>query len=342
MVSNSLPTSFKLFVTSWDEHDICQSLQNIGQHIGLPTGELVEPKGSNDISLFFRFQFAEITMSYLALPDSWPGEATIEHLTECSAGLFIWAQTVMKFMLDGGPEDQLALILNGDDKQADINSLYITILEHSFHKVNHHVLDTFQIVFGAVILAKSPLCREDLKCLLGSAPEVTSVDFILNKLSSVISTGEIDRLLRISHQSFANFLTDPERCPKSFVINPKKQNLHLAQLCVCTMINGLSFNICQLETSYLFNDEVPDLSSRIQAAIPPQVAYLCRFWGQHLQGTSNINPEANILFVDIKFFLHNHILYWLEVLSLIREVSVAIPTLISVAQWIQVGFFHAI
>lgn len=89
----------------------------------------------------------------------------------------------------------MALILNGDDEGADIDSLYITILEQSFHKVSRHVLDTFQIVIGVVILAKSPLRREDLKFLLGSAPEVTSVDFILNKLSSVISTGKIDRFL---------------------------------------------------------------------------------------------------------------------------------------------------
>jgi hypothetical protein len=59
-----LPASFKLLVTSRDEHDIRQSLQNINQHIGLPTGELVELEASNDISLFFRCQFAEIIPSY--------------------------------------------------------------------------------------------------------------------------------------------------------------------------------------------------------------------------------------------------------------------------------------
>jgi hypothetical protein len=332
-----LPTSFKLLVTSRDEHDIRQSLQNIGQHIGLPTGELVEPEASKDISRFFRVQFAEIVTSYPTLSNSWPGEVAVGRLTDRSAGLFIWAQTVMRFMLEGGPEDQLALILNGNDEGANIDSLYITILEHSLRKVDRRVLDAFQTVVGAVILAKTPLHREDLKHLLGSAPEVTSVDFILNKLSSVISTGETDTLLRISHQSFADFLTDPERS-KSFFIDPKKQNLRLAQLCVRTMIHGLRFNICDLETSYLFNNEVPGLPSRIQAAIPPHISYSCRFWGQHLQGTPNTNPEANILFADIKYFLRNDILYWLEVLSLIKEVSVAVPTLISAAGWIQVGF----
>ena len=337
-----LPASFKLLVTSRDEHDIRQSLQNISQHIGLPTGELVELEASNDISLFFRCQFAEIIPSYPALSDSWPGEATIERLTKRSAGLFIWAQTVMKFMLEGGPEDQLALVLNGNEEGANIDLLYKKILEHSFRKIGRHVLDAFPIIVGAVILAKTPLSREDLKCLLGSVPEVTSLDFILNKLSSVISTGENDKLLRISHKSFADFLTDPltgpERCPKSFVIDPKQLNLRLAQLCVRTMIHGLRFNICHLETSYLFNDEVADLPSRIQSAIPPHMSYSCCFWGQHLQVTSNANPEAKILFADIMFFLHNHSLYWLEVLSLIKEVSVAIPTLLSVAQWVQVGF----
>jgi len=164
------------------------------------------------------------------------------------------------------------------------------------------------------------------------------MDFILNKLSSVVSTGESDKLLRISHQSFADFLTDPQRCPESFVIDRKKQSLRLTQFCIQVMMHELRFNICGLETSHLFNDNVPDLSKRVQSAIHPHLSYSCRFWGQHLQGASNADPEAPMLFTDIKCFLHNHILYWLEVLSLIKEVAVAVPALISAAQWIRVRF----
>jgi hypothetical protein len=245
----------------------------------------------------------------------------------------------MKLMLEGGPEDQLALVLDGNDGGTDIAALYIKILEHSFGKVNHRVLDAFKVVVGAVILAKTPLRREDLKCLLCGAPEVTSVDFILNKLSSVISTGESDKLLRISHQSFADFLTDSERCPEFFVVDRKKQNLRLTQFCIRVMMDELRFNICGLETSHLFNDDVPDLSRRVQSMISSHLSYSCRFWGQHLQSASNADPGAPILFTDIKSFLRSHIMYWLEVLSLIKEVPIAVPALISAAQWIRVGFF---
>jgi hypothetical protein len=336
---SSLPTTFKLLVTSRDEHDIHKSLQNVSQHVVLPTGELVEPEASNDINLFFRIRFAEITENYPdSLSPSWPEVATIELLTKRSAGLFIWAETVMKLMLEGGPEDQLALVLDGNDGGINIDTLYIKILEHSFGKVNRRVLDAFKVVVGAVILAKTTLRREDLKCLLCGAPEVTSVDFVLNKLSSVISTGESDKLLRISHQSFADFLTDPQRCPESFVVDRMKQSLRLAQFCIRVMMNELRFNICGLETSHLFNDDVADLSRRVQSAISRHLSYSCRFWGQHLQGASNADPEAHILFTDIKSFLHNDVLYWLEALSLIKEVQVAVPTLSSAAQWIRVRF----
>lgn len=334
-----LPTSFKLLVTGRDEHDIRKSLQNISQHVVLPTGELVELDASNDISLFFRIKFAEIAGSYPdLLSPSWPEVAKIELLTKRSVGLFIWAQTVMKLMLEGGPEDQLSLVLDGDDEGLNIDALYIKILEHSFGKASRLVLDAFKVVVGAVVLAKTPLHREALKCSLHGSPEVTSVDFILNKLSSVISTGESDKLLRISHQSFVDFLTDLKRCPESFYIDRKEQNLRLTQFCMRVMMDGLRFNICHLETSHVFNDDIPDLSTRIQNAIPLHLSYLCRFWGQHLQGTSNADPETHSLFTDVKRFLHNYVLYWLEVLSLIKEVPVAVPALISAAQWTRVGF----
>jgi hypothetical protein len=334
-----LPPAFKLLVTSRDEHDIHNSLQNISQHVVLPTGELAEPEASHDISFFFQKGFAEITESYRdSLLPSWPGVATIELLTKRSAGLFIWAQTVMRLMLEGGPEDQLALVVDGNDEGINIDELYKQILVHSFGKVSRPVFDAFKTVVGAVLLAKTPLHRGDLKCLLRGAPVATSMDFILNKLSSVISTGESDNLLRISHQSFADFLTDPKRCPESFVIDREKQNLRLTQFCIRVMIHGLKFNICHLDSSHLFNDDVSDLSRRVQAEIPPHLSYSCRFWGQHLQGTSNAGPEAQILLSDIKCFLQNHILYWLEVLSLIKEVAVAVPALISAVRWIQVGF----
>jgi len=223
-----LSPAFKLLVTSREEYDIVELLQNITHRIVLPTGGGVDEKAASDINLLFENEFAHLTRPYSSLPPKWPGEVVLSQLTTRAAGLFIWAETVIKLMSRGDSKGQLDFVLAGGDNGGDIHDLYKKILDHHFTSPDDGTVQSFQNILGFIVLSKVPPSCELLIHLLQLQGKETSVDFILTNLYSVISTGEV---LQICHQSFVDFLTDPKRKSEPFFIDCNKQSLHLLQCC---------------------------------------------------------------------------------------------------------------
>ena len=342
---SQLPRLFKLVVTSRGER-VPRSFYDVSvcHHIVLETGDSVSTETTNDVRVFFEKSFAKIVELYPSLSPTWPEKAVIDQLTTRAAGLFIWAKTAMAFMEEeeGIPNTQLKLILNGElgYGRNNIDTLYQQILDVSFKDCKDAMLEAFRAVVGAIVVSKMPLHRDDLKFFLGRGgyDDETKWDSVLQKLSSVISKGELDGLLRIRHLSFAEFLGDAGRCRECFIIDRSAQSQSLALACLQLMNGALKFNICNLGTSYLRNDSVEDLPSRIRKAIPTRLSYPCRFWAAHLRDSTGERRYNDELLNEISNFLRFHLLYWLEVLSLIKEVPVASPALIVVARWAAVSF----
>ena len=311
---------FKLLVTSRD-HGITPAFRAVCHHVALETGDLVTDESTHDIQSFFEQRFAEIASTCPSLPPSWPGESVIKRLTSHAAGLFIWADTVVKFLGQGFPKEQLDLILGGAfrDEEGGIDELYRQILNLSFNNCKGRVLDVFKGVVGAIALAKTPLRRTDLKHFLGKPEDESAIDFTLGKLSSVITISSPGSRIYISHLSFAEFICDPERCHRTFVIrlHRRGQSQIMALSCFRVMNAGLRFNICEIETSHLRNDDF-DLAPRIEKFIPDYLSYSCLFGAEHIQ-SSAFDPE---LLQEVSTFLYTRLLFWLEVfLSLIKEIE---------------------
>ena len=324
---------FKLVITSRDQ-GLSPAFRNACHRIILETGDLVSDQSNLDIHLFFEKRLAHIASQYPSL-QSWPGEPIIKQLTACAAGLFIWAETVARFLEqdDDSPDEQLKLVLGGNFHEEGlgntIDKLYHQILHRSFKHSKPHVLDTFRKVLGAILLAKIPLHRHDLyHFLLGALENRSSIDFILNKLSTVISQSDTDRPIHIVHISFLEFMCDPTRCPEPFFINHNRHSQIIALACFRAMNTGLKFNICQVETSYLPNDAL-DLAPRIKKAIPSHLSYSCLFGAEHLQASTF---DGEIL-QEVKKFMYNQFLFWLEVLSLVKETKTASRTLLLIREW---------
>jgi hypothetical protein len=330
---SQLPKMFKLFVTARHESDIAKCLKDVSQHIVLQTGHKATPQTSQDIELFLKYHFSGIAMDYYPELSTWPEPEIIEQLTKQAAGLFIWAETVIRFMMQGAPSEQLSLILDGKLATGDIDSLYLTILQNSFKPSN---LESFNMVVGCIVLAQIPLTIHDLEVLVDGV-KTDVILFVLNKLKPVISN-DSENGLQVAHQSFAEFLKDSTRCTEAFVIDQTKQSQRLALGCMRVMNGkgGLQFNICNLKTSYVFNDQIVDLTTCIKTNIPSQLLYACCFWAQHLQDVPKQNTE-DVFIESVHKFSHAHLLHWLEVLSLINEVPVASRALNIACHWFQVG-----
>jgi NACHT domain len=333
---SGLPARFKLIVTSRGEGDI-ERLFSTTRHfpIEIPAGKAVEAQSSEDIRLFLTYQLREVALGYSkSLPPSWPGPQAIQELAKRAGGLFIWAETVTKFIRSGNPEGRLRLVL----EQAGttyLDTLYEQILDTSFPNPTASEITALCSVLGTVILAKAPLSLLAIAHLLSL--EVAAVEHICNGLQSLIRSGNT---LGFYHESFVDFLIDSNRRTSKFFIMRRQQSQVLIQACLRTMKENLRFNICGLESSHIVNADVPDLLSREKQHIPQHLSYSCSWWANHLAETA-FDEE---IFRDLEYFMQKQFLFWLEVLSIIKRVNLGSRALSLAANWILVRFspFHTV
>jgi len=106
------------------------------------------------------------------------------------------------------------------------------------------------------------------------------------------------------------------------------------------MNSGLRFNICNLKNSHQFNDDIPNLVECITANISAELGYSCSFWAHHLWEASVISEDHSSLIMEMQKFLHSHLLSWLEVLSLKKEVLSAAGALNSLAEQILASIIY--
>jgi len=109
----------------------------------------------------------------------------------------------------------------------------------------------------------------------------------------------------------------------------------LAHSCLGLLLDGLKFNICGLESSYLTNKDVDDLNSRIFKNISPALLYACRFWGNHLEHIGFDTSPG--LFGKLRTFFEKKFLFWLEALSLTSDVRLASQAVSALNVWLASG-----
>lgn len=327
---SALPKRFKLFVTSRDEEDIRNRLLSAGtQSFVLHTGNDVNAVALEDIEIYLNTRFEAVRENY-SLPHSWPAPSELGILVKAAAGLFIWAKTVAILIASGGPpRDQLDLVLRQIQKGGsgssggNLNSIYQTILDTSFAKADSRSRDLVVRFMGAVIVARTPVSRQDVQKLLKITSD--SLQYVCAGLRSVLESGD---KVRFIHQSFVDFLTDRDHC-STFRVDTERHQQIMALGCFQLFQKELCFNIGKFETSYLPNDAIPGLADRIDSSI----IYASQFWPDHVVAAQ---PEL-VLLQSLQDFLHSHLLFWFEVLSIIKQVCTISDTISSLQIWAKVG-----
>ena len=94
----------------------------------------------------------------------------------------------------------------------------------------------------------------------------------------------------------------------------------------------LKFNICELDTSHVANGTIRDLEQRIKDKISEALRYSCLYWATHL-------TEANrtVIGEDVtEFFRCPKLLFWLEVLSITKDLRKGLDSLRLIAETFEV------
>ncbi|KZP25995.1 WD40 repeat-like protein [Athelia psychrophila] len=326
----SLSPRIRVLITSRKESDIeyIFGASPLIRHLELDlTSEVVV----QDISAYLHHQMTRIRISRRTarLQDDWPGQAVIQILVTRTNGLFVWASTAAKFIDGYNPRKQLKLLLDGNSKsgaESAIDSLYRTALMSCDAWDDAGFVADFQTTLGIIIVARVPLSSpaiDDLICsALDALDDWQPCDVLVGQLGSVLTSAPH---VRIIHPSFADFLTDRNRCGREeWYIHPGDHNTSLASKCLDFLSSKLTRNMCGLTLSL----ELP------VCTLPEAVKYACLYWTDHV---CSINSHHAHAIACLKNFMEKHLLHWFEAMSILKRSRDATSMLDNLHRWMKLS-----
>ena len=258
--------------------------------------------------------------------------------------MFIYASTVVKFVASRHhhPSKRLALLVSlpqntTHEGESGTDSLYTEILRHAYYDVdpdNQEVYHRFRSVVGTVLLVFNPLSMRSLSDLLHGFDTPFDISTALNSLHSLLLVPEsIENSICVFHKSFPDFLMDPKRCQDTrFFVDPSIHHTEILLSCLHLMEEKLKRNICNLEGGVDLSD-VSDLSARRKEYIGETLEYACCFWTKHLMQSPSSGLSAKKVQKAIDKFFATHLLFWIEVLVIMRSLGAGVHSINDIQQW---------
>jgi hypothetical protein len=326
-----LPSNFRILVTARAERDIMDALGGRPSIISKLMNTVNTTSTTHDIFCFMQTRLGDIS----DLERKWSNNEWCRLLVERSEGVFQWASTACRFIRGDGesgldPVEQMDILLSSHLNGLD--QLYTGILTQKFKTENATRMRRFKSVLGTILMARAPLSRSSLKNLSFGEDSHNAVGLIIQPLGSLLSGITDDNLpIRPLHTSVRDFLTDEDRAG-IFYINVSAHHQNFVSSCFRVMTTELRFNICGIKTSYMRNDELKSHHLLDESAITAHLSYACRFWTDHLLSTTFDKDISD----QVREFLHTWLLYWLEVLSVMKAINIAPKALQLIAEWSKV------
>ncbi|KAE9402798.1 WD40 repeat-like protein, partial [Gymnopus androsaceus JB14] len=329
-----LPKIFRVFVTSRMEGDVHAAVDE-----GLDAKSVQAQYMSN------LQQTQEDTHKYVVhrmmTRKGAPGilnESQCQILAEKAQGFFQWAYTACEALRGRGKagltvkkrfERCISLSPGHGQDLLPLDKLYKSILEDVFDSNDSEAMSQYRMVMVQILAAFEPLSSQSLQKIqlsrcgyLGEDYDDEELDAVIHFLGSLFTgIDQKNTPIRPVHTSVHDFLVDEKRS-REYAVRLEEGHLMLAVGTLQLMITDLHFNICDLESSYFLNSQVENLSEKIRTNISPSLSYACTFWGSHI-----INARSySILAPLLRKFLREVLLFWMELLSILRKVNVISDT----------------
>lgn len=325
----------KFIVTACPNRDIQDFFDSISGS-SLTRMDMCQYDVSNDIAVFVRKRMSFGLGDALQLNDS-----HIYSIAGSARGLFTWADIVCKIISDvPNPPQRLEAILRNStaaEPSRQLDLLYAMVLKENGPDMNEeHALKRWlgAIVATAALPIPPPINSPEL--LLGEVFHSDGLATAQKVLSILYEDNYSDGhgVVQASHRSFINYITTQSRS-KDFYVDTTKQNTIFSTCCLSTMLNELKFNICGLENSYMRNSDVPDLEARVSSAIGPRLRYSCLWWIDHIIRMDPMYADVALL---RQLLFGRTMFYWIEALSLMNKLYVAVSQLPMLVAWTKVSW----
>ncbi|KAI0797421.1 hypothetical protein BC629DRAFT_1592450 [Irpex lacteus] len=304
---------------------------------------------NQDIQLFLEYKFKRIvtTRSDIDTSQVWPTKEEVDALVTTSAGLFIFASTIIKFLdvRDEDPKARLREVFDFQDSEfrahpadtssdaypfRELDSLYTQVLGKT--SANDHTKNKRRkAILGMIVMAYAPVSIATIaKLLCLRNDEVRS---LIRPLHSVLHVPSDDTApLQLYHKSFADFLIDRRRCCDSqLLIIADDHHRSIALHCLDFMKGVLKKNICGLPRYSMNGDLAP---GKLDECIGNTLRYCCQYWAKHLTSDHHRDQYFSGAQPQLEYLLTKQMLMWVEVLSLIGDLPSAVHSLNMLQQWL--------
>jgi len=235
-IMNDIRLPLRFLVSSRPEPHIVEAMQSLRSRFPEERVSITDLRKDvlvhRDIRHYFKKKFEEIRAKDVDLPLDWPGEDVVEQLVDKASGQFIYATTIMPYIMFKyhSPEERLAIIRGlletppGDKPYHNLDELYTLVIRNATRGDDilqilallitiNRLVSTANAPAGTFALLSSPL---KLGQILGL--KRGEVRRCLTDMHSVVNVGDDKRDIQIYHKSFPDFLLDCSRS-KEFAID---------------------------------------------------------------------------------------------------------------------------
>lgn len=326
--------NIKILVTSRPEKDLRSQFHS--SKVGALSKswrlhEIGESIVSRDIELYLNHRLGEIAAKY-GLQQSWPNARQRDILLRKAGTLFIVAATFIKFIDDDtlGPEAELDALTKDNVTDAlgpkdALILLYTTVIDLALRSERSdkasRISDLIHTVVGTIILVKDPMTKDTLTAFLQGA----NVSGALSHLHSLIIVPATTYApIRVLHQSFPEYLTNPKQSNSRFYIDPIEGHSRLAKLCIAHLVSWKG----HLGTN---NSDSSD-GKAVESSDSPISAHL-RYSCLHVVDHITASLDANA----VRVFCEKGLVVWIEISSRLGQLKFAANSLRSLRNWYSVS-----
>jgi hypothetical protein len=320
--ASELPAGLRVVVTSRYEGDIQDAVRDARQPQVPPAVEIVlvddipTHQTSRDIAKYIHHTLRGVNEFRV---DKY--QRQLDALVDRAGTSFQWAATACRFIHSRyagvDPRDQIRKMLLADK---GLYGLYSTVMKEHCDPSDEMAVQRVKSILGRIITAREPLSLHALVHLVPPGSILTPDDIeiqrgIVKALASLLSGTHSDYEPIVPlHSSYRDFLGDPND-NQDFYIHKSEANQCMALACFHMMDQTLTFNICQIPTSFLRNVDIPNIGGLMEKYIPHHLSYACRFWSFHVSATSS----GEFAQKHLESFFQKDFLHWLEVMSLTQS-----------------------
>jgi len=266
------------------------------------------------------------TLQTVAMNAKWYTNNDVDVLVRLSSGLFIFAATVLKYILDqDNDEDRgsrlskaIAFSANRTPARTAMDKIYELVLTEACRddRVDDDELERMQQIVACILAARTPLSVEALADL--TAGTTHKLRGSLSRLHSLVylPPDDTEPGLRTLHTSFGDYVLS--RAAAHIRIAASLGDTLLYRGCLEVMTRRLHFNVSRCGSSYEPN------SALMPDSITLSLEYACLQWVYHVAAV----PGSSIIDQEIEVAFQPRFLFWLEVISTLGRGVRAVAMLI--------------